>query len=332
MTVQSSIGWAEVLPGHIPGVQVLDRLLATGWPGQTPAEPFPMPDAGLMSEAALFLPHLMGQGAVATAARAFLARERAEDADGLRARLAFLRGAMRDVALHGDLIFADPEAFMAQAETFTLFDYSQARDTSAAALAATKPWVDYVSTLTRAEVPALLPLIDIPAGALVLEPGGNSGAFAQALIPQVRPARHVVFDLPAVCALGQARGDAPGLAFAPGDMRRDDWRAVAGGAPDAVLFKSVLHDWPLEDAADLLSRARAALAPGGRIIIAERARFAGMITATAMDYANLVFAPFYRDPQTYIDMLAATGPGLAMTVTETRIDCGWFVLTARALQ
>lgn len=329
MTVKASIGWAEVLPGHIPGVQVLDRLLATGWPGPNPAELFPMPEPGLMAEAALFLPHLMGQGEEAVARRRFLATERAEDGDGLRARLAFLRGAMRDVALHGDLIFADPEAFMGRAETFTLFDYSQARDTSAAALAATKPWVDYVSTLTRAEVPALLPLIDIPAGALVLEPGGNSGAFARALIPQVRPQRHVVFDLPAVCALGQARGDLPGLVFAPGDMRRDDWRVVAGGAPDAVLFKSVLHDWPMEDAADLLARARAALAPGGRIIIAERARFAGMTSGNAMDYANLVFAPFYRDPQTYMDMLAATGPGLSITVTETRIDCGWFVLTAK---
>ena len=327
MTVQSSIGWAEVLPGHIPGVQVLDRLLATGWPGPNPAEPFPMSEPGLMAEAALFLPHLVGQGAGAVAGRRFLAQEIAEDADGLRARLGFLRSAIRDVALHGDLIFADPEAFMERAETFTLFDYSQARDTAPPALAATKPWVDYVSTLTRAEAPALLPLIDIPQGALVLEPGGNSGAFARALIPQVRPARHVVFDLPAVCALGQARGDLPGLSFAPGDMRRDDWRAVAGGAPDIVLFKSVLHDWPLEDAADLLSRARASLAPGVRIIIAERARFAGMISGNAMDYANLVFAPFYRDPATYMDMMA--GSGLAITVAETRIDCGWFVLTAR---
>lgn len=328
MTGNQNTGWAEVLPSHIPGVQVLDRLLAKGWPGPDPAGPFAISDAGLLAEAAMFLPHLTGDDAGAVAGRAFLATELAEDGDGLRARLAFLRSAIRDVALHGDLILSDPEAFMARADTFTLFDYSQARDTSAAALAATRPWVDYVSALTRAEAPALVPLIDIPAGALVLEPGGNSGAFARALIPVVRPARHVVFDLPAVCALGQARGAAPGLVFAPGDMRRDDWRGAAGGAPDAVLFKSVLHDWPLAEASDLLSRARAALAPGGRIIIAERGAFRGMTSGTAMDYANLVFAPFYRDPQTYIDMLA--GSGLSISVAETRIDCGWFVLTARA--
>ena len=328
MSGNQSIGWAEVLPSHIPGVQVLDRLLAKGWPGPDPAGSFAMSDSGLMAEAVLFLPHLTGDDAAAVAGRAFLAAELAEDGDGLRARLAFLRSAIRDVALHGDLILSDPEAFMDRAETFTLFDYSHARDTSAAALAATKPWVDYVSTLTRAEAPTLVPLIDIPAGALVLEPGGNSGAFARALIPVIRPARHVVFDLPAVCALGEARGAATGLAFAPGDMRRDDWRAFAGGAPDAVLFKSVLHDWPLEDAADLLARARAALAPGGRIIIAERSKFQGMTSGTAMDYANLVFAPFYRNAQTYIDMLA--GAGLSISVTETQIDCSWFVLTARA--
>ena len=96
------------------------------------------------------------------------------------------------------------------------------RETTAAALTATKPWVDYVSTLTRAEAPALVPLIDIPQGALVLEPGGNSGAFARALIPVLHPTRHVVFDLPAVCALGQQRGTMPALSFAPGDMRHDD--------------------------------------------------------------------------------------------------------------
>lgn len=328
MSRDQSIGWAEVLPSHIPGVQVLDRLLAKGWPGPDPTGSFPMSDAGLMAEAALFLPHLMGGETAAVAGRAFLATERAEDGAGLTARLSFLRSAIRDVAEHGDLILSDPEAFMERAATFTLFDYSQARDTSAAALAATKPWVDYVSTLTRAESPTLVPMIDIPAGSLVLEPGGNSGAFARALIPVIRPARHVVFDLPAVCALGEARGPMPGLTFAPGDMRRDDWRSKAGGPPDAVLFKSVLHDWPQAEAADILARARAALAPGGRIIIAERRRFAGMTSGTAMDYANLVFAPFYRDPQTYIDMLA--GFGLSITVTETRIDCGWFVLTARA--
>lgn len=330
MITQQSVGWAEILPSHIPGVQVLDRLLAKGWPRQNSAGPISMSETGLMTEAALFLPHLLGTDARAVAFRAFLAAEMAEDGAGLTARLAFLRSAIRDVALHGDLILSDPESFMGKAETFSLFDYSLARETTAAALAATKPWVDYVSTLTRAEAPALVPLIDIPQGALVLEPGGNSGAFARALIPVLHPARHVVFDLPAVCALGQQRGTMPALSFAPGDMRHDDWRGVAGGAPDAVLFKSVLHDWPLEDAADLLARARAALAPRGRIVIVERGRFAGMTSGTAMDYANLVFAPFYRDPQTYIDMLAATGPGLAVTVTQTHIDCGWFVLTAQA--
>lgn len=319
-------GWAEILPSHIPGVQVLDRLLAAGWPGPdggaVPLSP------GLKAEAEMFLPHLMGEAPAAVAARAFLAAERAEDGPGLQARLAFLRGALRDVALHGDLIFADPETFMERAETFRLFDYSQARDTSEAALAATGPWVDYVSTLTRAEAPALVPLIELPPDALVLEPGGNSGAFARALIPVARPRRHVVLDLPAVCALGARRGAVPGLVFAPGDMRRDDLRAVAGGAPDAVLFKSVLHDWPEVEARDLIARAVAALAPGGRLIIAERCAFGGMTGGTAMDYANLVFAPFYRDPAVYQAMLRDLAPGLSVAVARTRIDMDWFVLTA----
>jgi SAM-dependent methyltransferase len=320
-------GWAEILPGHIPGVQVLDRLLSAGWPGPDGGADLLPP--GLMAEANLFLPHLTGESPAALAARAFLRTELAEDAPGLRARLSFLRGALRDVALHGDLIFADPETFMDRAETFRLFDYSLARDRSEAALAATAPWVDYVSTLTRAEAPVLVPLIDLPPDALVLEPGGNSGAFARALIPVARPRRHVVLDLPAVCALGERRGAMDGLTFVAGDMRRDDLCAVAGGAPDAVLFKSVLHDWPEVEAQDVIARALDCLAPGGRLIIAERCAFAGMTGGTAMDYANLVFAPFYRDPESYVGMIGRHAPDLTVTIARTRIDTDWFVLTAR---
>lgn len=319
MSAQASPGWAEILPGHIPAVQVLERLVLAGWPG-IPAS------AWLTDEGRRFLPQLFDASAAGDACRAFLARELAEDAPGVRARLAFLRGAMRDVALHGDLLFADPDAFMARAGTFALFDYSRAACASAEAQAAIRPWVDYLATLTRAEAPVLLPLLDLPPGARILEPGGNSGAFARAVIAGHAPAAHVVFDLPAVCALGRMQGG--GVRFAAGDMRRPDWRSQAGITPDVVLFKSVLHDWPEPEAAALLGHALAALAPGGRLILAERAAFSGMATGSALDYGNLVFAPFYRSPEIYRRLLAKIRPGLTIRLTPCRIDMDWFVLTA----
>lgn len=315
-------GWAGFLPNHIPGVQVLDRLLRAGWPKATVAP-------GLLDEAQRFLPGLFGDGPEAAASRDFLIREMLQDRAGVLARLAFLRSALRDVALHGDLILADPDAFMAQSETFTLFNYDLARDVSDAALEATRPWVDYVATLTRTEAPYLLPLIELPDAAKVLEPGGNNGTFARALMAAKPIARHVVLDLPAVCALGGVLPPAAGLSFMPEDMRRGDWAAVAGFAPDAVVFKSVLHDWPEDAAQSLLGHALAALAPGGQILIAERGAFRGMTGGTAMDYANLVFAAFYRPVEAYERMLQALSPDLTISVARTVIDTDWYVLSAR---
>lgn len=322
MSGADKTGWAEVLPAHIPGVQVLDRLLRCGWPdAEAPA--------GLVAEAERFLPQVAGTGPGARTARAFLMHEIATDRAGVLARLSFLRAAIRDVALHGDLILADPEAFMAQSETFALFDYARSAEMSEDALQATRQWVDYVAHLTRTEAPVLLPLIDIPAGATVLEPGGNDGTFARALIGARAVARHVVLDLPAVCELGRRRGTAPGLCFVAGDMRAGNWCGLTSGAPDVVLFKSVLHDWPEAVAAQLLAEALCSLAPGGQIVIAERDAFRGMTGGTAMDYANLVFAAFYRAPEVYTRMLRAMRPDVTITVSRTVIDTDWYVLKAR---
>ncbi|MEY4983339.1 MAG: hypothetical protein RIR62_1605 [Pseudomonadota bacterium] len=309
-----------MLPAHPCGIQTLDRLLQAGWPADT--------GHGLMSEMRLFLPALAQDGA----ARDFLIRELAEDRRGVMARLAFLRGAMRDVALHGDLILSDIDAFMARSETFSLFDYAQASGTTPAHLAATRPWVDYLATLTRTEAPFLLPLLPPLDGALLLEPGGNDGSFARAL--HAAPAgagiaRHVVMDLPAVCAIGRDGAVAGWPEFAAGDMRAPDWRGQADLAPDVVLFKSVLHDWPEDDIRAILQNALSALGKGGRIVIAERDRFDGMTGGTAMDYANLVFAPFYRGPEIYARLLRALSPGIEISLTGTVIDMRWFVMVAR---
>ena len=307
---------------HIPAVQVLDRMLRYGWPTTAVTD-------GLAAEAQCFVPHVMGEGAKAVVLRDFLTSEISADREGVLARLSFLRSACRDVALFGDLIFADPEAFMAQSETFSLFNYGQAVGVTEACIEATKPWVDYVSNLTRAEAPILVPLIDIPAGSLVLEPGGNSGVFARALIKARRPLRHVVMDLPAVCELGRRRGIEGGLSFVAADMLLGDWRRVVGFEPEVVLFKSVLHDWPEAEAEHVLNEAIKSLSPYGQIIIAERSAFRGMVNGTAMDYANLVFAAFYREPEVYRAMLHRLCADISVSVEYTMIDMQWFVLTAR---
>jgi hypothetical protein len=97
-----------------------------------------------------------------------------------------------------------------------------------------------------------------------------------------------------------------------------------------IIFKSVLHDWPAEEAADLLTRASRYLAPSGRIIILERGAYtsANLPDIPFSSCANLVFSSFYRTPDVYIEALRVAWPSAQVTIRPVLLDMGWFVTTA----
>ncbi|MBS0126824.1 methyltransferase [Thetidibacter halocola] len=226
----------------------------------------------------------------------------------LCAKLEFLHRAALDVGedLHG-LLF-DLRGFQARARTFGFFRYDRALDVSDAALAASRPWVDYVTALSLTETPHLLPAIDLGGARRLLEIGGNTGVLSEALLERDPGLTAAVLDLPAVCALGRQRmAGRPAearLRFVAGDARQEPWP----GPADAILFKSVLHDWPEAEMRQFLSRAAARLAPGGRLVICERIPMEDAAPPFPLwMLANLVFAPFYRAPQVYADILSGLG-------------------------
>lgn len=246
----------------------------------------------------------------------------------LAERLTFQRRALADIITRLDSLCFDVPAFIAGSATFSLFRYDRAMTETPEDLAHTRRWVAYVEALSRYEAPALVPLVDLTHAARMLEVGGNTGVMAEALLAAYPGLEAVVMDLPAVCAMGKARaGGVPGLSFVAADARAVDWRDAAGPV-DTVLFKSVLHDWPDIDALSLLDRAVAAVPPGGRVIVAER----GSISAEAgrglraSDAANIVFAPFFRDPAFYQHALSERG--CVVTRSDLRLDMAWHVVTA----
>lgn len=247
----------------------------------------------------------------------------------LAARAGFLRSAAADIARHGEALFFDTPAFMQNSATFDIFDYEAALHRGPTALATTARWVAYVSALTRAEGAAVLAHLPLPDQGLVLELGGNSGAFARLILAAHPGLCQTILDLPGVCRLGAEDPASAALGarlrFVPGDMRRDDWRLVAGQAPDVVLFKSVLHDWPDAEAEALLARAAATVADKGRILIAERSAYAcGVATPAAFaDSGNLVFSGFYRDPEFYAAALRRHLPQARITIDRFALDMGW---------
>lgn len=246
----------------------------------------------------------------------------------LLARLDFMIVAATDLLRHTHAMMLDPWTLQEVGSTFLLFDYSAAMTSEDAAIARCRPWVDYVTARTEAEAPFLMKTI----GALVfegcvLEVGGNSGAFARAMLHA--GARSVsVIDLPAVCAIGeQIRTKATAkdrLQFIAGDARTITWPQPA----DAVVFKSVLHDWPDEDVNNFIERAISVLESDGTVIICERAPLDPDDDRPAiLRVEDMVFAPFFREADYYASALARKG--LAVAVDWPSSNLPYYVVSGR---
>ena len=226
--------------------------------------------------------------------------------DDLAALVEFTALAACDMLRHGPALSSGVQAFQSRAETFGFFRYDRARGTGAAQIEDTAPWVAYVTALSRREAPVLAPLMPLEGCTRLLEIGGNTGVMAEALLARHRSLHATVLDLPAVCQLGRTRmkpAPEPRLTFLPGDARDTAWPEA-----DAVLFKSVLHDWAPEEACGFLDKAAKHLPPGGRVIVCERGALADEpIPSGLAAAANLVFGPFYRPTTVYRGWMEAAG-------------------------
>lgn len=104
---------------------------------------------------------------------------------------------------------------------------------------------------------------------LVMDVGGGSGAFVVAAARRHRRPRFQIFDLPGVIELARQRiareGMSKRVALVAGNFLSDP---LPRGA-DIVTLVRVLHDHDDAAAMILLRAVRAALPPGGRIVIAE---------------------------------------------------------------
>jgi demethylspheroidene O-methyltransferase len=115
----------------------------------------------------------------------------------------------------------------------------------------------------------VLDAIDLAGTGTLLDIAGGEGAFLAAAAVRHPALRVHLFDLPAVAARAAARFAEAGLAARAtatgGDLFND---ALPQGA-DAASLVRVLHDHDDSAALAILRAARAALAPGKRLIIAE---------------------------------------------------------------
>jgi SAM-dependent methyltransferase len=100
----------------------------------------------------------------------------------------------------------------------------------------------------------------------VVDVGGGHGRLLSAILARYPSVEGILFDLPGGIAAAEAGlgGPLPRCKLVAGDF----FEAVPEGA-NAYLMKKVLHDWSDDDAVRILANCRRAMAPGGRVLVAE---------------------------------------------------------------
>jgi demethylspheroidene O-methyltransferase len=157
---------------------------------------------------------------------------------------------------------------------------------------------------------------------VLLDVGGGNGSFLRSAAARVPSLQLMLFDLPAVAASAGERLGEAGLAARSavhgGDFTRD---ALPAGA-DLITLVRVLHDHDDSTARLLLRRAREALAPGGRIVIAEpMAGVAGSVPGTEAYFAIYLLAMGQGRARTEAEikaLLAGAGFGPARSHPSAR--------------
>jgi len=105
-----------------------------------------------------------------------------------------------------------------------------------------------------------------------LDVGGGDGTVAEALLRADPRLTCDVFNLPQAAGLIKERAGAAGLTDRLGTVAGDFLNGPLPAGYDVLSFVRVLHDWPADVARTLLEKAKAALPPGGRLVICEEFR------------------------------------------------------------
>lgn len=145
----------------------------------------------------------------------------------------------------------------------------------------------------------------------VLDIGGGSGAFLEAIAPHAGGARLSVFDLPAVAEKARSRLREAGLADRIGAVGGDFRHGPFPAGVDLVTLIRVLHDHDTPVVEELLRSVHRALDAGGQVLIAEPlAETKGAAPMGDAYFGVYLWAMGHGEPRTAVTlkkMLSAAG-------------------------
>jgi cyclopropane fatty-acyl-phospholipid synthase-like methyltransferase len=166
----------------------------------------------------------------------------------------------------------------------------------------------------------------------LLDVGGGDGSIACELVRKYDHLRATVFNLPASADLARAKIAKQKLEsrvkVVDGDFRED---ALPGGV-DRVMFSRVLADWDPAVCQMLLKKARAALNPGGTVVISEPFDDTNRDLAVSWEFRYTFYDDFgagtYKSIAQYQAMLRNAGFS-KFTVNDRINDTLYGIITAQ---
>jgi demethylspheroidene O-methyltransferase len=147
--------------------------------------------------------------------------------------------------------------------------YAGAENASQSPAEAVSPYSALMAATQPGVAADLLAAYDVRRHRKLLDVGGGEGVFAAAAAQKARRLNVAVFDLPAVAARAEARFAAQGLALRSQAYGGDFLSAPLPEGHDLITLVRILHDHNDAGVKAILLRIREALAPGGRLVIAE---------------------------------------------------------------
>ena len=103
----------------------------------------------------------------------------------------------------------------------------------------------------------------------LLDVGGGDGSFLRAVAAATPTLNVILYDLPAVARSAEGRFSAAGMAGRARCVGGDFHTGALPEGADIISFIRVLHDHDEAEVARMLAAARAALPPGGTLLVAE---------------------------------------------------------------
>jgi ubiquinone/menaquinone biosynthesis C-methylase UbiE len=124
-------------------------------------------------------------------------------------------------------------------------------------------------SLTRVQIPALLAAYDFSGISTLMDVGGGVGELIGAILRKYSSMHGIVFDLPHCEEDARKNVAALGVADRCKFMAGSFFEAIPAGA-DAIIMKSIIHDWSDERCVRILQNCHRSMKPGARLLVLDR--------------------------------------------------------------